>query len=128
MNADTIFHALYPVFVLALLSMVAFPAKWEWLFRWLNTAKPAPETPPDPPKYYAFTVMSEHGGARTMYIMGDHPLLWIEHERRRARKKYDLLAIFEIDRQLWDAIEEKTLVEIDDAPLGTRRRSVRTLP
>lgn len=89
---------------------------------------PPLQTPPDPPKYYAFTVMSEHGGARTMYIMGDHPLLWIEHERRRARKKYDLLAVYEMDRQLWDAIEEKTLVEIDDAPLGTRRRSVRTLP
>lgn len=89
---------------------------------------PPPETPPDPPKYYAFTVMSEHGGARTMYIMGDHPLLWIEHERRRARKKYDLLAVYEMDRQLWDAIEEKTLVEIDDAPLGTRRRPVRSLP
>lgn len=128
MSTETFFRIAYLFALVALFSMMLFPAKWEWLFAWLNTAKPAPETPPDPPKYYAFTVMSEHGGARTMYIMGDHPLLWIEHERRRARKKYDLLAVYEMDRQLWDAIEEKTLVEIDDAPLGTRRRSVRTLP
>lgn len=128
MNIETVFHIAYIVTLAVVFPVLFFPAVREWLFRWLNTAKPAPETPPDPPKYYAFTVMSEHGGARTMYIMGDHPLLWIEHERRRARKKYDLLAIYEIDRQLWDAIEEKTLVEIDDAPLGTRRRSVRTLP
>lgn len=107
------------VVFIALILIALFPDRAEAFFSKLY---PEPETPPDEPRYYAFTVISEHNTVSMMYIMGDHPLLWIEHERRRARRTYYLLAVHEMPRPLWDAIEEKVLVEIDDKPMGTRRR------
>jgi hypothetical protein len=92
----------------------------------LGALPPPAETPPDEPRYYAFTVAYTEGynphPPRTLYIMGDHPLFWIEHERKRVQRNYALLGMWELDRQLWDAIESKSLVEIDDKPLATRRR------